>query len=111
MVTLIGSAIGWGGYLLIAYGWSQVRGCNIGLRDLAWPGRTIACNPDTPRGAQTSGPGSNTIPPPAKNKNALPPANKNPAKGGKGVAPGSATGNPNSVPPGGIGYRIPTPIK
>lgn len=53
MGTLVGSVIGWFGYLLTVYGYSQVRGCNTGLRDLAWPGRTIACNPD---GQATGGP-------------------------------------------------------
>jgi hypothetical protein len=47
MVTLLGALVVWSGYTLFAYGYSQIRGCNIGLRDLAWPGRTIACNPDS----------------------------------------------------------------
>ena len=43
----VGALVALAGYTLVAYGWSQVRGCNAGLFDVVWPGRFHGCNPDT----------------------------------------------------------------
>lgn len=50
MLFIVGG-VGWFGYQTLTYGWSQVRGCNAGFWDIAWPGRYKGCNPD---GAGTS---------------------------------------------------------
>lgn len=46
------------GYSVLAYGWSQLRGCNAGFFDLIWPGRFTGCNPDTGGGSG----GGTTVP-------------------------------------------------
>lgn len=50
MPTVIASLMVWGGYLFVQYGLSQLQGCNTGLRSVAWPGRSTACNPDAQNG-------------------------------------------------------------
>lgn len=50
------------GYSLLAYGWSQVRGCNAGLFSLIVPGRFKGCNPDS--GESTTKPAKPAAPKP-----------------------------------------------
>ena len=75
-----------GGYTLLAYGWSQVRGCNAGLAGLIWPGAFKGCNPDS-----GSIPGSASTPaataPSATNPNPVNPITAPPV-----VAPGGIFG-------------------
>ena len=44
----LGFGLGFGGYLLLTYGWSQLRGCNASFVSLAWPNSFNGCNPDPP---------------------------------------------------------------
>ena len=44
----LGFGVFFGGYLLLSYGWSQLRGCNSSFVSLAWPGSFNGCNPDPP---------------------------------------------------------------
>jgi hypothetical protein len=91
MPLLLGALVAWSGYQLVVYGYQQIRGGNIGFTDLAWPGRSVALNPDQAAGAiasaQASGVGG-----------AL--GFVNPTTGAEtgGVSPGAGTG------PGGVGY-------
>ncbi len=38
-MTPIGIGVLWLGYSVLAYGWSQLRGANVGLFTLMWPGK------------------------------------------------------------------------
>lgn len=42
----LGFGLFFGGYWLLTYGFSQVRGCNAGFFSLAWPGSFQGCNGD-----------------------------------------------------------------
>ena len=42
----LGFGVFFAGYTLLAYGFSQLRGCNAGFIDLVIPGRYSTCNPD-----------------------------------------------------------------
>ena len=46
----LGFGVFFGGYLLLSYGWSQLRGCNASFISLAWPSPNgfQGCNPDPP---------------------------------------------------------------
>ncbi len=55
-MTWIGLGVFWFGYSLVAYGWSQLQGSNVGLTALMWPGKyNGATNPDSGGAAATSG--------------------------------------------------------
>ncbi len=62
MGALLGALVLWGGYTFVTYGWSQVRGCNSGLRDLAWPDRYTGCHPDAAADTGTPGSSGSAIP-------------------------------------------------
>ena len=62
----LGFGVFFAGYTLLAYGWSQLRGCNASFISLAWPSPNgfPGCNPDPPnpsnpgnlgKGAATTG--------------------------------------------------------
>ncbi len=38
-MTPIGIGVLWLGYSVLVYGWSQLRGANVGLFTLMWPGK------------------------------------------------------------------------
>jgi len=60
----IGLFVGWLGYSVLTFGWTQVQGCNAGFVDLIWPGRWKGCNPDaapgTPAGQVSAALGTQT---------------------------------------------------
>lgn len=58
-MVAIGGAIFFGGYQLIAYGWSQLQGQNAGFWDMFWPGRYKGNTPDAGSPAGASNPSSN----------------------------------------------------
>jgi len=72
-MLLVSGALVFGGYTLLVYGWSQLRGSNAGFFQILWPGRYTNV-------AASDGPSSS------------PPSSTGATPGG-GLAPG---GNPGS---------------
>ena len=61
MIAVSGALV-FGGYQLLVYGWSQVRGSNAGFFDVLWPGRFKGALPDAAAAAPpASPPAANTV--------------------------------------------------
>jgi hypothetical protein len=51
----VSGALVFGGYQLLAYGWSQIRGSNVGFFALLWPGALKSVPPADGAGSEPSG--------------------------------------------------------
>ena len=60
MIAVSGALV-FGGYQLLVYGWSQVRGSNAGFFDILWPGRFKGALPDGASATSTTPPAENTV--------------------------------------------------
>ena len=91
----LGFGVFFGGYLLLSYGWSQLRGCNSSFVSLAWPGSFNGCNPDPPKTSTNPAPTNPNISasgqpatgtnPLQVNPNGGPPIDYNKGSGGGGI--------------------------
>ena len=85
-MTGLAGAVVLAGYIFVAYGWSQLRGCNASLVDITWPGRYKGCKPD--KGSSSSYPKSGN-----SGDRACPPGSRS-VKGR--CVPNNSASNPNS---------------
>lgn len=54
----VGSVVVLAGYVGVVLGWARIRGCNVGVRDIVWPGRYKGCNPDSGSAPQSTATGT-----------------------------------------------------
>lgn len=105
----IGFALLFGGYSVLAYGWSQVRGCNAGVLEVIWPFTGYrGCKPDSGSavvGGRASVPGSTPpqLPPPGTTITTIPGTGTKTQRRRQN-APGPVGGK---TVPGGGGYQAP----
>jgi hypothetical protein len=45
----------WVGYWMLTYGVATVRGCNVTLTEIGWPGKFQGCTPDGGSGGSSGG--------------------------------------------------------
>ena len=73
MIAVSGALV-FGGFQLLVYGWSQVRGSNAGFFDILWPGRYKGNPLDVASLAGGVEPGTSTLVNPTPTIKQLPPS-------------------------------------
>ena len=94
----LGFVVLFGGYAVMTYGWSQLRGSNASFVSLVWPGSFKGASADT-GGASSSS--STTSPATAPT-----PANPNPPNPITAPPPGSKSGTAGKDTPFGGGQKV-----
>ncbi len=54
----------WTGYWMLTYGVATVRGCNVSLTEIGWPGKYKGCNGDSAASAASANAALNANPSP-----------------------------------------------